>query len=76
MKTKRTAALVCAALISLSALTSCRAGKTEYSDSDYFVMNANMKLRLASSGASDDVLNSGYREGAFGEYRGNTGGAF
>ena len=58
MKTKRTAALVCAALISLSALTSCRAGKTEYSDSDYFVMNANMKLRLASSGASDDVLNS------------------
>ena len=34
------------------------AGKTEYSDSDYFVMNANMKLRLASSGASDDVLNS------------------
>ena len=58
MKTKCTAALVCAALISLSALTSCRAGKTEYSDSDYFVMNANMKLRLASSGASDDVLNS------------------
>ena len=44
--------------IPLSALTSCRAGKTEYSDSDYFVVNANMKLRLASSGASDDVLNS------------------
>ena len=57
MKTKRTAALVCAALISLSALTSCRAGKTEYSDSDYFVMNANMKLRLESP-APDDVLNS------------------